>query len=442
MPPIKEASSDNETVESGRATVAGLSVGSWVLYDVANTVFFTGIHGIFFPLWVVQDMGGSDGTIGFTVAGAMLANLLIAPIFGAMSDGARRRLPLLAVLSMVGIASTFLLGTLSLDASLVLFGISLIAMHTGVVVYNAMLVDVSTRSNRGLIGGIGVGIGYLGVLLVIVIGLTVAESHGYVMAFRAVGALMLVLTLPVVVLMRERPREPSPHEGEAGHYGAIHDAARAIRDASRYPGLVKLFAGRFFYYLTVYTASLFAFIYGTETIGFSEQKMYLILGGGTLTAILSAPAWGWLSDRLGPYMAMRFVLIGWLLALSGAIAIPWLGLPDYLYWLVGIASGLLVAGTWVIDRPLLLMLIPEERAGQFFGIYSLTGRLGMMVGPAIWAFIASSTPEFGIGVKVGIGLGLGQTAAICSLVVSVALAVLVLGSSGREVERNLAGRQG
>ena len=74
----------------------------------------------------------------------MLANLLVAPVFGAMSDNARRRLPFLAVFSLIGIGSTFLLGTLSLEASLVLFGVAMIAMHTGIVIYNALLVEVST----------------------------------------------------------------------------------------------------------------------------------------------------------------------------------------------------------------------------------------------------------------------------------------------------------
>ena len=37
---------------------------------------------------------------------------------------------------------------------------------------------------------------------------------------------------------------------------------------------------------------------------------------------------------------------------------------------------------------MLLKLIPEEHAGQFFGLHSLTGRLGTIVGPAAWGFIA------------------------------------------------------
>ena len=426
MPTVRRASAHKEP--AGASVPSRLSAGSWVLYDVSNTIFFAGITGIFFPLWVVNDMGGSDVTVGFTVAGAMLANLLVSPVLGAMSDGARRRLPFLAVLSMVAIASTFLLGTLGLSASLALFGVSLVAMHTAVVVYNALLVEVSTEANRGLIGGIGVGVGYLGALLAVAIGLTLAESQGYVMAFRAVGAIMLALTLPVVFLLRERPREARRGRAGASAHGAISDAGRAVRDARRYPGLLNLLVGRFFYYLAVQTASIFAFLYGTETIGFSETKVYVVLAIGVVTAIGSAPLWGRLSDRLGPFHAVRFVLAGWLVVLMCTVAIPWLGLPRDLYWIVGPASGLLIAGTWVSDRPLLLSLIPEERAGQFFGVHSMTGRLATIAGPAAWGFIASRETWFGLGV----GLGLGQTAAVASLMVSAALALVFVWRSGRE----------
>lgn len=431
MPTLRRASAHKESIEdrSGHAVSSRLSIGSWVLYDVSNTIFFAGVTGIFFPLWVVNDMGGNDATIGFTVAGAMLANLLVAPIFGAMSDNARRRLPFLAVFSLVGIASTFLLGSLSLEASLVLFGVALVAMHTGIVIYNALLVEVSTKRNRGFIGGLGIGVGYLGALLAVLIGLTLAEEQGYVMAFRVIGVLMLVMTLPVLTLLRERPRELRGDGGISADHGAVAGVGDALRRARRYPGLISFLIGRFWYYLAVNTASIFAFLYGTKTIGFSETKVYLVLGIGILTAIAAASMWGRLSDRIGPFRSMKFVLCSWVVVLLATVAIPWLNLPADLYWIIGPASGVLVAGTWAVDRPLLLKLIPEERAGQFFGLHSLTGRLGTIVGPAAWGFIADDMLWFGLGV----GLGLGQTASVTSLIVATAFGLYFVARSGEEL---------
>ena len=432
MPTLRRVTAQEESIDdrSAQAASSRLSIGSWILYDVSNTIFFAGVVGIFFPLWVVNDMGGSDATIGFAVAGAMLANLLVAPVFGAMSDGARRRLPFLAAFSLIGIGSTFLLGTLSLLASVALFGAALVAMHTGIVIYNALLVEVSTERNRGFIGGLGVGVGYLGALLAVAIGLTVAEDQGYVTAFRTTGVLMFVMTLPVLTLLRERPRELRSSDASATDYGAIAGAIHTMRRATRIPGLASFLIGRFWYYLAVNTASIFAFLYGTKTIGFSETQVYVILGIGILVAIPSATIWGRISDRIGPYRTMKIVLSSWVVVLLCTIAIPWVGLPSGLYWIIGPASGVLVAGTWVVDRPLLLKLIPEEKVGQFFGLHSLTGRLGTIVGPAAWGFIADDSLWFGSG----IGLGLGQTAAVAGLMVATVIALFFVARSGEELK--------
>ena len=100
------------------------------------------------------------------------------------------------------------------------------------------------------------------------------------------------------------------------------------------------------------TASIFAFLYGTKTIGFSETKVYLVLGIGILTAIAAASMWGRLSDRIGPFRSMKFVLFCWVIVLLGTVAIPWLNLPADLYWIIGPASGVVSSpARGVVDRP-------------------------------------------------------------------------------------------
>ena len=453
MPTLRRASAHDDSADArpGQASVDGsgdalsetatvsasrLSIGSWAVYDVSNTLFFTGITGTLFPLWVVNDMGGNDATVGFIVSAAMLANLAVAPVIGAMSDNARRRLPFLGLFSMIGIAATFLLGAGSDEATVVLFAIALVAMHVGTVIYNALLVEVSHEGNRGFIGSIGAGIGYVGALLAVAVGLTFSSDQDYVTAFRAIGLLMLVMTLPVLIMLRERPRElraetqtPADRVGQ-GFQGAFADLTETLRHTSVYPGLRSLLVGRFAYYLAVNTASIFAFLYGTETIGFSEDKVWAVLAVGIVAAIASAPLWGKLNDAIGPFRTMKIVLGAWFVVLLGTVAIPWLNLPSDLYWIIGLASGIMVAGTWVTDRPLLLKIVPTKHAGQFFGLHSLTGRLGTIVGPVMWGFIAEDKLWFGHGPDLG--LGFGQTASVVGLIGGTLLALYFVTKSGNE----------
>ena len=45
--------------------ISPLSVGSWVLYDLANTIFSLNIVSLYFSLWVVNVMGAGDAAYGF-----------------------------------------------------------------------------------------------------------------------------------------------------------------------------------------------------------------------------------------------------------------------------------------------------------------------------------------------------------------------------------------
>jgi UMF1 family MFS transporter len=249
------------------------------------------------------------------------------------------------------------------------------------------------------------------------------------------------MTLPVLILLRERPRElreetnTLPGRVSHGFQGAFTDLAETVRNASAYPGLRSLLVGRFWYYLAVNTASIFAFLYGTETIGFSEKKVYGVLAVGIVAAVASAPRWGKFVDSVGPFQMMKIVLAGWFIVLLGTVAIPWLSLPSDLYWGIGVASGIMVAGTWVTDRPLLLKIVPAERAGQFFGLHSLTGRLGTIVGPVMWGLIANDKIWFGHGPDLG--LGFGQTASVVGLIGGTVLALYFVTRSGDEFQSGL-----
>ena len=110
------------------------SVYSWWLYDFSTTAFFTSTIGVLFPLWIRDDMGGNDATVTYTWAVAMLINAILGPVFGALSDNAKKRMPLLTAFSLIGIGTSFLIGTFnSISTSLILYAIGLIALHLSLI---------------------------------------------------------------------------------------------------------------------------------------------------------------------------------------------------------------------------------------------------------------------------------------------------------------------
>jgi MFS-type transporter involved in bile tolerance (Atg22 family) len=49
--------------------------------------------------------------------------------------------------------------------------------------------------------------------------------------------------------------------------------------------------------------------------------------------------------------------------------------------------GIFLGSTWTASRPLLTSLAPKEVLGQFFGLYSLSGKTAAILGPIIWGIV-------------------------------------------------------
>ena len=81
--------------EVGGRGPSPLAVAGWVSYDLGNTVFSFNIVSLYLPLWVVNDMGGRDSDYGLANSISMGLMFLTAPLLGAISDQAGRRMPYL-----------------------------------------------------------------------------------------------------------------------------------------------------------------------------------------------------------------------------------------------------------------------------------------------------------------------------------------------------------
>src|SRR5215217_3599169 len=96
------------------SSIVTRGVVAWALYDLANTIFSFSILTIYFPLWVVDDMGGRDGTYGLANSVSMALVFLSAPFAGTLSDQVPRRLPFLAAAASVCAVCTGLIGSVAL----------------------------------------------------------------------------------------------------------------------------------------------------------------------------------------------------------------------------------------------------------------------------------------------------------------------------------------
>ncbi len=388
-------------------------VMSWALYDLANTIFSMNIVSLYLSLWVVNVMGGTDATWGYVNSLAMVMVFLSAPILGALSDQAGRRLPFLLVCTLVCVGFTAALGTGGMMMTLVFFVIANYFFQASLIFYDATLSVVSTPRTRGVVGGFGIGIGYLGSFIGVLTGLLLLDRIGYVGVFRLTALLFLFFAIPIFLFLRE-PKRPGKLRLDPGAIGrALSQVKDTIGHLPRYPGLGRFLVGRAFYTDAANTVIVFLSIYTVNEIGFSETGAQVLLLVAIASAVIGGLILGMVVDRIGPKRTLDVVLALWVVALVGAVAVPVLGLPMAWFWPVACIAGIALGGTWTADRPYMLILAPPKRLGEFYGLYSMVGRFAAIIGPAMFGFVAET-------------LGFGRPAAMGSLLVWIVIAYFIL----------------
>lgn len=385
-----------------------------MLYDLANTIFSLNIVSLYFSLWVINDMGGTDQLYGNVNALAMVLVFFTAPVIGALSDMSVRRMPFLVISTLLCVSFTALLGQGGLYPSLAFFIVAAYFFQAGLIFYDALLPVVSTEENRGRVSSLGVGVGYIGSFVGLGAGYFLLEQGASkITIFQVTALLFLLFAIPCFLWVKEQPRA----DARKITLNAVTDAFRAVggtlRKVQEYQNLGRFLLGRVFYADAANTLVAFLGVYVTNELGYNERQTQITLLLGIATAVLGGVVWGPLVDRWGPKKTLDLVLVLWMVLLLAGAAVPFLPVPEWVFYIIAGLSGLTLGGTWSTDRPLMMRLSPPRYLGQFYGLYAMVGRFAAILGPILWGVIVDS-------------LGWGRPAAILSLFVLMVIAFIIL----------------
>lgn len=400
-----------------------LSVAAWATYDLANTIFALGVGSLYFAEWLTDSAAllpgwfqrfdePADLALAVALDVAMVIVIVLGPWIGARSDHRGRRVPYLVPMTVLAVVPTFFIATVGVLPSLALFVIALVGFNLGSVVYDALLPDVSTPENVGRISGIGIGVGYLGSFMAVLLGALLLDDYGEPAVFKAIALLFLLFALPTFLFVKEKPRAAEP-----GPPPSLRASARRLIEAWRrartYEGVTRFLIGRFLYTDAVNTLiGGFLTIYVIEELGFSDGQVQGLLAVAIVGAIFGGVLGGRLVDRTGPRSLLHGVLWTWALAISLGIAAGAADI-DWLIWLLGVLGGLALGATWAADRVYMQRISPPRHLGEFYGLYATVGRFATILGPLLWGLIVT---VFGLPREVAMG----------ALVVFILLARLVL----------------
>ena len=146
-------------------------IKAWISYDLGSSAFATTVLAAFFPIFYNQywssniDSVLSAQYLSWTLVISNLTLLFTAPLIGAITDISRSTKKLFVSMVMISIIGTGFLYTLQAGSwlyALIFFGIANYFFSASNVIYDKILVQLSSPDLFSKISGYGYAWGYFG----------------------------------------------------------------------------------------------------------------------------------------------------------------------------------------------------------------------------------------------------------------------------------------
>ncbi len=379
-----------------------LPAGFWTLWTtVAIDLVGFGIVAPILPLYA-ERFGASGFQTGLLFASFSLAQFVMSPILGRLSDRVGRRPVIIA--SLFGTAAGSLITGFA-GALWVLFLGRLIdgASGASVSVAQSAATDLAPPAQRArLLGLLGAAFG-VGFVVGPAIG-GLASLGGTRLPFFVAAAIALVNGVVALVRLPETRGRRVATSAACGR--------RTLRPASRM--LANLAAVGFL--STVAFAAFEAMFsrFGRDRFGLTEGSVAVVFVGlGVVLVAVQGGLIGPLTDRVG---SNRLLPIGLVVLALGMAALA----ASTTWWLLGPALGLLAFGQGVA-APSMSALVAEHagehRRGEALGFQQSAGALARIIGPAVAGWLFDRRVELPFSVAAAVA--------------AVAVGVLVTSTRGR-----------
>ena len=413
-----------KSAEPSARTAGRRQIISWALWDFAatglNAMVVTFVFSVYLTSAVGDDMPGDTSPaswLGWALGLAGLVVAVLAPVTGVWVDAPWRRRRVLAILTALAALLTAAMSLIRDDWHYLLPGLVLLAAASAcnelaTVPYNAMLRQLSTPRTSGQISGMGLGLGYFGsvVLLLVayfgfiagdgeqrgLLGVAADDGQNVRAAMLLTAVWFALFALPLLIASPSAARRPDDQRGAVGFFTGYrvlwaeivsewrrdhHVVYYLIASAVFRDGLTGIFA--------------FGAVLGVNVYGISSADVLLFGVSASTVAALGAVVGGLLDDRFGAKPVIlaslsALIVVGLtLMALDGSLA----------FWICGLLLCLFIGPTLSAARTAMLRMSAEGKEGVAFGLYTTTGRAVSYLAPVLFSvFIAVfGTDRAGMG---------------------------------------------
>lgn len=381
----------------------------WLLYDPGNAAYALLVRAVFAPLFFMHCARGvlseSDATAGWGLlcSGAGIFAGVCSLYFGALADARSRRKLALLIATALGAAAAASLALVSdYRVVMIVYFISLAAYMSGNSFYDSLLISVARPSQYSVLSTFAYGMGYLGGLIpflgILAVGVLLEDKSMIARsAFVLAAVWWVVFAVPLAGAVRELP---PPESGKLHWYDGFSGLWKTLKEVFDNRN-TRLFLIAYFLYIDGVSTILMMAAPISVEIGMSETLLMLTILGLQVIGFPSTIAFGKLAVRFGArkmvYAALvLYVLTASLIGVLTLCATAGGKLICFLCaaFLIALAQG----GIQSLSRSLYGLLVPEEKAAEFFSVYNIFGKFTTILGPVLIYLVSMiwQRSEYGI----------------------------------------------
>ncbi|HEX6125341.1 MAG TPA: MFS transporter [Pyrinomonadaceae bacterium] len=398
----------------------------WMLYDWANSAFFTVVIGVLigpYLLSLAQAAVGEDGVIldlffftvtpkglpAFCTAISVISLVIFLPVLGAIADYTHLKKWMMAIFCYAGVLAGALLFfvTESYLACSILFILGNMSFAAANVFYNAFLIDITTEDRRDRVSSYGYGLGYLSGFLVLVLNLVFlnyADAWFGINTSTAVRISFLAASLwwglfaafSFYMIRSRRPEKEVPHDENIVTIG-FSELLQTLKELRKLRYTMLFLIAYLFYNDGIQTVILQSSVFISYELftskGLPSDNSFLIVIFGI--AQISAFAGALIFERISRVFGAKRTII-----LSLAV---WCAIVVYAYaffatstqaYILGGFIGLVLGSVQALSRSLYSQMIPVGRESSFFGLYEISEKGTSWMGQLMFTIIVGATGSF------------------------------------------------
>lgn len=410
----------------------------WMMYDWANSAFFTTIIGVLIGPYLLSlaqkaKCAGVDeallinhpcqdsvildlyffavtpkGLPAFCTAVSVISLVVFLPILGAIADYTHLKKRLMAIFCYSGVVSAALL--FFVTESYIICSILLIAstmfFAAAQVFYNAFLIDITTENQRDKVSSYGYGLGYLSGFLMLGINaaliyfapsLGISTGMAVRICFLMAALWWGVFSIFTFYLVKTRGAEKViPKDKNLVTIG-FSEIWQTLKELRRLRYTMLFLIAYLFYNDGIQTVILQSSVFISYELftskGLEADNTFLIII--FMIAQISAFAGALGFERIARIIGTKKTIILSLLI--------WCAIVIYAYaffesktqaYVMGAFIGMVLGSAQALSRSLYSQMIPKGRESSFFGLYEISEKGTSWMGQLLFAIIVGATGSF------------------------------------------------